>query len=150
MKPILLSLLCYLFLSACSSDPDDPKDQIKAVLKQIEVAAEDRSRRGISAYISEQYLDEKQQSKESIEKLLQFYLIKNQSINIFTTIQSIELQGPQRAEVQLTAAIAAKSVDLEKEANRLKADLHRFTLLLQDESSEGDWKIITAKWQQGL
>ena len=146
---ILLSLFCYLCLSACSSDPEDPEDQIRAIIEKIELAAEERKRSEVLEYISEQYLDDRQYTKESVGKLLQLYFIRNQSINIFTTIQSIEIHN-NRAQVQLTAAIAAKGVDLAQEANRLKADVHRFAIIFKDESAKGDWKITAAQWQRGL
>lgn len=148
-KLSVLVLLLVTALTACSSDPSDPETQIRAVLEQMEVAAEARSRRDISAHISADYLDNESRTKKSVEDTLRLYLLANQSINLFTRIHSIEVQPNNRARVELSVAMAARGVDLTQESNRLKADLHRFSVLLEDESGDGEWKVIAADWQRG-
>ena len=145
----LLPIL-FILLSACGSQQDDPEQQIRDVLQQIELAAEERNRSGMSKHIADSYRDTSQRDKQAVNQILRAYLLRNQSINLFTKIYSIEFITPRRAEVKLSAAMAAKSVDLAQEDERLKADLHRFTVIMEDENSSGDWLVVSAEWERGF
>ena len=146
MKKLLTVFI--ILLVGCSGDPDDPEQQIRNVLEQIELAAEERSRSDISEHISDNYFDDRSQQKNDVNNILRIYLLRNQSINIFTKIYSIEFINPRRAEIKLSAAMAAKGVDLSNETERLKADLHRFLVVMENE--DGDWKVMSAEWRRGF
>lgn len=142
-------LIIAVFLAACSGNPDDPEQQIRNVLEQVELAAEERNRSDISSHVSDNYYDKHKHTKNNVNNILRVYLLRNQSINIFTKIYSIEFTTPRRAEIKLSAAMAAKGVNLDNETERLKADLHKFTIVMEDESN-GDWKVVSAEWERGF
>lgn len=147
MKALGLLLLAALCLYGCSSaEPESPEAQIRAVIEQIEQAAEERNRRGISEHISERYQDEQGRSRDDVENILRAYLFRNANINLFITLHSMTPLSPQEYRVELSVAMAGKSVPAATEASRLKADWQRFALLFVDESAgDGEWKVSRAE-----
>lgn len=140
-------LLCAL-LCACGGEPSSPEAQIKAVITQMEQAAEQRKRRDLSEHVSDSYRDE-YGDKNALNNIFRAYLLRNQSINIFTVIHSMQAVSAQQYHVELSAFMAAKGVDVESAAGRLKADSHRFSVTFVDESAgEGDWKVRSAVWKR--
>lgn len=142
-----IGILFAVLLSACASEPSSPEAQIKAVIAQMEEAAEQRKRRDLSEHISDSYNDE-HGNKDALNNIFRAYLFRNQSINIFTVIHSMQAVSPQEYRVELSAFMAAKGVDIESEAGRVKADSHRFSVTFVDESGDGEWKIRSAQWQR--
>lgn len=143
-----LLLVLILGLLACSSDPESPEAQIRAVFEKIELAAEASDRRGISEHISERYQDDHGMDKADANNVLRAYLLRNKNINIFLSFHSFAPISPQEYIVDLSAAMAAKGVNLENESERLKADVHRFTVTLVDESAgNGEWKVTRLERQ---
>jgi len=82
--------------------------------------------------------------------LVRAYLLRNKSINVWTTVHSMTSTSPQEYIVDMTAAMAAKGVDLNQEAARLKADIHHFELTFVDEEGNGEWKVERAQWRRGF
>ncbi|RBP48422.1 hypothetical protein [Arenicella xantha] len=142
---ILATLITIL--SACGgSNPDDPETQVKAVLASVEEAAERRSLSGVMDHISDDYLDHTGQDKKSIARLVQLQILRNQKINAFSLIRSIEITE-NLASVELSVSMSAREDDLSNESNRLRADGYRFSILLALEGN--DWKIRSVSWKQG-
>lgn len=137
-----------LLLMACGGDDGSPEAQIKAIIADMEAAAEARNRRGVSERISEDFSSPEGGSKKEVNNLIRAYLLRNQSINIVTVIHAMQAISSQEYRVDLSAFMAAKSVDLNSEAGRLKADRHRFNLTFVDDSGKGDWKLRSATWNR--
>lgn len=143
-----LFILWLAILSACGSQPSSPEAQIKAVIAQMEAAAEQRKRRDLSEHISDSYSDQ-HGDKNALNNIFRAYLFRNQSINIFTVIHSMQAVSAQEYRVELSAFMAAKGADVESEAGRLKADRHRFSVTFVDESAgAGEWKVRSAQWKR--
>ena len=139
--------LTILLISACSSsDPRSPEQQVRDTLTAIEEAAEARSMDGMLEHINEDYSDHQGQTIRDIKRLIQLQFIRNQSINIFTSIQSLEINDGLAA-VELSAAMSSGTFDLSQESNRLRADTHHFSILL----SQGDdkWLVDSVSWERG-
>lgn len=140
---IVLSLL----LSSCGDDPSSPGQQVRDTLKAMQVAAEERSMSDFMQHIADNYSDHQGNDKAAVRRIMQVLFLRNQSINIFTLIQSIEIQN-DIAAVEVSAAMAARGVDLSEETNRLKADTHHFSVaLIQTGSSE--WQVQSVSWKRG-
>jgi hypothetical protein len=134
-------------LSACGDQATlSDEDKVRATLNDIEFAAEQRSLSSMAEHISSSYRDYEGNDYKKIKGLIQLQLIKNQSINIFSKIQELEIVG-DAATVEMSLAMASRGVDLSSEANRLRADTHRFSILLIREKQ--DWKIQSVSWQRG-
>lgn len=147
MKIRFTALLLCLVTVACGSDSElSPEQQVKEVLAQIEENVEKRSRSGVLAFISDDYQDHRGRSKQDIARILQMHFIRNQQINAFTLVRSIEIDEGL-AMVELSTAMAGQEVDLSQEGNRLRADTHRFSVVLS--ADEDQWQVSSVSWQRG-
>ena len=136
-----------LLFGGCASESDlSPEQQIRETLEAIEAGVEARSLSAIMEHISEDYQDHRGQTKKDVAAIMQLQIIRNQNINIFTRIKSIEITD-QIAAVELSSAMASRAIDLSVESNRLKADTARFSLVLKQEGKQ--WRIQSGSWQQG-
>lgn len=148
---LIFSLICSTLITSCgSSGSISPKEQVRKVLTAIETATEERSLSRAMEYISDDYIDHKGYTKRDIKRLMQIHFLRNQNISVFTRVNSIEINeqtNPNTASVEVSAAMAARGVDLSLDSNRLKANTHRFSLVLtrQDET----WLISSGSWQRG-
>lgn len=148
MQRLLLILLSCLLLIACSSDPTSPEQQVRRSLSAMETAAQERSMSGFMRYISDDYLDHQGNNKDALKRLLQILFLRNQKIHIFTLVKSIEINGGF-AEVEISAAMTSRDVDLSQETNRLKADTQRFSIILSPNKRNDEWLVKSASWQNG-
>jgi len=144
---LIINLLAVTCLAACgSSENISPEQEVKITLKQIEAGVEARSLSQVMEKVSENYQDHYDNNKRAVARLMQFQIMRNQNINVFTLIKSINIVG-NTASVELSAAMASKEVDLSIESNRLRADAYRFSVSLAKE--EGLWLIQSASWERG-
>ena len=74
--------LSLLFLSGCSGDVVSPEDRIREMLSAGEKAVEGRSVSEVSAFLSEQYLDDAGRQRGQLQKLLAGYFLTHQSIHL--------------------------------------------------------------------
>lgn len=147
MKPAFFALFALIALSNCSSPQTaSPEDQVQAVLNEIKQAVEARSRSKVLEHVSDKYRDHQGKSKDDIGKILQLHFIRNQNINLFTSVHSIEVDGDV-ASVELSAAMAAQNIDLTVSSNRLRADTARFSAVLMQ--TDGEWLLTSLGWQKG-
>ena len=143
----LAVVVCLLVsLAACGGDPSTPEQRVRATLDAIEVGAEARSLSGVLDHVSERYTDHEGNVKKDIARIVQLEFIRSQSINIFTHIQSLEING-DTALVELGAAMAAREIDLSQEANRLHANTHHFSIVLHQQDKE--WLVESVSWRRG-
>ncbi len=145
---ILTTVLAItLLISGCDNEPVmSEEDQVRATIDAIEAAAEKRSLTGMLEHISSSYKDYDGNDVKKIKGFIQLQLIQNQSINIFTKIRELEVTE-DTATVELSAAMASREVDLSSDENRLRADRHRFSIVLKLE--QGQWKVRSVSWQRG-
>ena len=142
-----LALIIGLTIIGCDGQSKlSDEDKVRNTLKAIELGAEARSLSSISEYFSPSYLDYQGNDLASIKGLIQLHLIRNQRINIFSNIRELEVID-NVATVEMSVAIASRGVDLSSEANRLRADTHRFSILLRRERQL--WKVQSVSWQRG-
>lgn len=148
MKKLMTVVICAALLFACGSDPLAPEQQVRNTLDAMQEAAEARSLSDFMTHISDDYSDHQGNDKAAIRRIVQLLFLRNQSINIFTRIQSLDINN-DFAAVELSAAMAARGVDLTQESNRLKADTHRFSVVLQQTSGDADWLVQSVSWKRG-
>jgi hypothetical protein len=142
----VLLVLTLCLLGACSSEPDSPEAQVRALLKHGEAAAEKKEGGVLRQLISEKYSDSEGQDKKAIEAILRYYFLRNESIHLFTRVQSITFPKPARALAVVLVAMAGQPISGTQEFERLHADLHRFEITLAREGEE--WKVIRAEWRR--
>ncbi|MFT5574146.1 MAG: hypothetical protein ACI9FR_003083 [Cryomorphaceae bacterium] len=144
---ITLCAALLLVLYGCSGGQElSPEDQVKQVLSQIEQGVEARSMSAVMDHISADYRDHQGMTKEDLTRMVQMYFVRNQQINLFTRIRSIDISDGL-ASIELSAAMAAHGVNLSQDANRIRADTHKFSVLLSDQN--GTWVVSSVSWQRG-
>ncbi len=141
-----LGVIGLLPLVSCSSQKDSPEAQVRALFARAESAAEQKDLAALRPMISDEYADGEGQNKKAIEAVLRFYFLRNQSIHLFTRIQSIEFPKPARARAVVLVAMAGQPIKTGQELERLHADLNRFVITLTREDRE--WKVISAEWRR--
>ena len=140
-------ILALLSLTACSSNPDDPEQQIREMLTKGEEAVEERSITSVLDHVTDNYKDKYGRNKKEINRIVAAYILRNQSIPLLTRIHKIALNEDQtRAEVILYVGMAGVPVDNAEQLVYTRADLYRFDLLLALES--GEWLVTAGTWDQ--
>lgn len=140
-------LFIALTLGACSSDePMSEEQQVRAVLKAMELGAQERSLSAVMLHVSPKYRDSQANNFKAVQQLIQFQFIRNQNINIFSKVRELEVID-NAATVEMSLAMTSGKLDLSDETNRLRADTFRFSLLFIKENN--DWLLQSASWQQG-
>lgn len=133
----LFILIALALLAACG-DNKSPEQQVRAVIEQMELAAENRDVGDLTAHLAEDYRDSNGLGPAEVARYLQGYFIANQSIHLLTRIEEISfpVDGEARAQVLVgmlgREAAAANSWDL-------AADLHTFKIALRREDDA--WKV---------
>jgi hypothetical protein len=146
---VLISLAAVLWLSACSSPPpESPEALVKKTLQELEEAAEARSLQAFMKHISPDYQDHRGDSWEDIQRLVQFQYIRNQNIHIYSNVTSLTIEGDM-ATAEVNVAMAARAADLQSQTSRLRADTHRFSVLLTPSESGDQWLVSSVSWQRG-
>ena len=148
MPRLLIIIVSFLVLVSCSSDPTSPEQQVRNSLLAMETAAQERSMSDFMSYISDDYYDQQGNNKDSLKRLLRVLFLRNQKINIFYVVRSLEIKNG-KAKADISAAMTSREVDLSQEKNRLKADTIRFTMTLLQNKNSDDWLIQTADWKRG-
>ena len=109
-------------------------------VSEMEVAAEEKNRRGMLNRISESYADARGNSRKDIGDMLLLQFMRQQNVSVLSTIDEINVFADSAAEVKLTVAMAG--TDTGRFA--LSADAYRFDLEL--EKADNEWLLIGAKW----
>jgi hypothetical protein len=148
MQRLLIILLSCLILVSCSSDPASPEQQVRNSLLAMEIAAQERSTSNFMNYISDDYYDLQGNNKDALKRLVRLLFLRNQKINVFTVVRSLEIKYGL-ARVEISAAMTSREVDLSQEKNRLKADTQRFTITLTPNKNNDVWLVHKADWQRG-
>jgi hypothetical protein len=138
-------LPCLVLALAACSGSDTPEQQVRAVIGQMESAAEDRDVGDLMAHISTSYRDEYGQGPEEASRYVRGYFIANQSIHLLTRIEKIEFPNTEEARATVLVGMASREADGSADWN-LVADLYRFEISLLRES--GKWKISHARWER--
>ena len=141
LRGLLVPLLAVL--SACSSDPDNPEQQIREMISAGEEAVEARSIMTVLDYITNDYQDKHGRQKKDIQRLVAGYILRNKSIHLLTRVQDIALNEDEtQADVILYVGMAGVPVASPGQ----RADLYRFDLSLTLE--EDEWRVSAGSWHQ--
>ena len=140
LSRIGVASLTAVLLVACGGERSAPEEEIRAWIDAVHVAAEEKDRRAIVERISEGYVDGRGNSRDDIENTIRLMFLRQSTIALFPTIDSIEVIDGTAANVALTVGMAGTN----QSALGLSADAYRFELEL--ERGDSDWKLISARW----
>lgn len=142
-------LLCVVALAgivAGCGERDSPEAQVRAVIDQMELAAEARDVGDVLELVSDEYRDDYGNGRDDVGRAVRGYFIANQSIHLLTRIE--ELSFPAEDEARATVLVAMVGRDAAAEsAWDLAADVYRFEVAIVREDDE--WKITWASWRRG-
>jgi hypothetical protein len=132
-----------MLLYGCS-DPQSPGQKVRAVIEQMEQAAEARDVGEFSEHVSTSYRDEYGQGREAAARYARGYFMANQSIHLLTRIENLEFPATDEARATVLVGMVGRD---QGEDWSLAADLYRFKVTLVDE--DGEWKVTYAEWERG-
>jgi hypothetical protein len=137
-------VLAIALLAACGSR-SEPEEELRALVDEAEVAAEERDASALRALIADDYQDPRGRNAGDVRAYLHGYLIAHPSIRLITRIDSIELEGKELARVAVTVGMLGREAGADDDWD-LAGDIYRLDLRLARED-DGDWRVIRAATQ---
>jgi len=144
-RNLLPALLLPVLLPACAGKKP-PEERVRAFVARAEEAAEARDLSALKEMVSADYADQSGRNRRGLMGILTVHFMRNESVHLLTRIAQIRLDEPARAEVTVFVAMAGTPIPEAGELRRLRADLYRFDLRL-DETPGGKWQLRTAAWR---
>lgn len=127
-----------LAIVAACSNKDSPEQQVRAVIEQMEQAAEDRDVSDLVAHLSEDYRDANGMGAEEAARYARGYFIANQSLHLLTRIEALTFPTEGEARVQVLVGMLGREAEAANQWD-LAAELHTFKVALRREQDE--WKV---------
>ena len=144
IRNVIIVGLLAAQLSACG-DPQSPEQQVRAVIDQMEMAAESRDVGDVVGLLSPGYRDAFANDREEAGQRVRGYFVLNQSIHLLTRIQDITFPSEDEARASVLVGMVGRDADAAN-AWQLAADLYEFDLALLRE--DGEWKVSWAEWRR--
>lgn len=144
IRNVIIVGLLAAQLSACG-DPQSPEQQVRAVIDQMEMAAESRDVGDVVGLLSPGYRDAFANDREEVGQRVRGYFVLNQSIHLLTRIQDITFPSEDEARASVLVGMVGRDADAAN-AWQLAADLYEFDLALLRE--DGEWKVSWAEWRR--
>jgi hypothetical protein len=139
MRLVTVCLICAL-LAACGGRKGAPEEALRQWVADAESAAEDLDRRGLVAMVSANYADGRGNDRDSVNKLLRFYFLRQKSVTLVMKIDELTVFDDTAAEILVTAA----GVGTTNRVLGVNADAYQFSLELEKDDDE--WMLIGARW----
>jgi hypothetical protein len=133
-------------LATCGRERPTPEAQIRSLVTRAELAAEQKDLRALRAFVSERYHDEDDNDRESLMQLLAYHFLRHRFVHVVTTVTTVRVGAPDRAEAVVFAGLASRAGDSFQDALLAHADLYRFDLRLVADAP-GDWMVESAAWR---
>ena len=132
-----LTLLTLATLAACS-DGGSPEQQVRAVIEQMEQAAENRDIGELASHLSADYRDANGMDAEEAGRYARGYFIANQSIHLLTRIEDLTFPTDGEARAQVLVGMLGRDAGASDQWD-LAAEVHTFKIALRREDDE--WKV---------
>lgn len=100
--PRALALAALIGLGSISCNKGEtPEQRVRALIVEAEQAVEKKEIANVRGYVSARYRDDEQRDRRAIEGILRLYLLRHESINLYTRIESIIPTQADHAEAGL-------------------------------------------------
>jgi hypothetical protein len=136
-----------LALASCAGEPEGPEARIRAVLQELERAAEEGELRPFRQHVSEHYEDPRGFDKEALLNFARLQVLRAERRHVIVRVRGVDLRDPRRAEVELVVGLAGSRLTTPEDAARLRADVYKVDVDLEEEE-DGVWRIVWAQWRQ--
>ena len=138
-RPALLMSVCFA-LAACGDPPESPEAEIRAWVADGQSLAEEKERRSLVDMISPSYRDARGNERDDIENMFRVYFLRQNSIELLTSIEDIRVFGDTAAELDMTVGMAGTNEGV----LGFSANAYNFEMELVREDDE--WILISARW----
>ena len=132
-----LALVTFVALAGCGSS-DSPEQQVRAVIEQMELAAENRDVGGLAEHLSEDYRDANGMGAEESARYARGFFLANQSIHLLTRIEALDFPTEGEARAQVLVGMLGRDAAA-KDQWDLAGELRTFKIALRREDQE--WKV---------
>ena len=144
--PTAAAISLGLLLAGCG-EAGTPEDEIRAVVRGAEEAAEARDAAALLDLVAADYRDGRGYRAEEIRRLVRGYLVTHQSIRLLTRIEEIDIKGTDVARLRVTVGMLGRESG-SGSAWDLAADVYEFDLSLARE--DGEWLVTRAEWRRAV
>jgi len=136
---------CLLVLVACGGPEGTPEERIRSLVSRAEAAAEDHDLSVFKAAVSNEYRDSHGYDRQSVLRLVQGLLLRNQRIHLLSMVRDIKVQSGA-AQARVLVAMAGQPIESPGALVNLRADLMRFDvqLVLEDDA----WRVRAVEWDR--
>lgn len=148
IKIIAAFLMVSLITASGCGDSVTPEEEIRALVREAEIAAEERQVGDFGRLISNQYGDGYGNNKDELLRMLRLQMIRNQVIYLLVRTGEIKVIDETSATAVVRVGMAGGPLETFEDLGRLGAELYRFDLELVKES--GKWRIIRAGWGRAV
>jgi hypothetical protein len=124
-------LLATIFLAACGAKSSD-EQQVRALIDEVETAAEARDTSDVLEHVAETYADSGGLDKTQLRDFLRGYFLTHPKLELVVNIESLEFPVDGLAQ----AVISVTTVEL--------TDPNRQQLKVEFRRSEGAWQVARA------
>ena len=124
-------LFATIFLAACGATTSD-EQQVRALIDEVETAAEARDTSDVLEHVSETYADSGGLDKTQLQDFLRGYFLAHPKLELVVNIESLEFPVDGLAQ----AVVSVTTVELtDPNLQRLKVEFRR---------SGGEWLVVRA------
>lgn len=106
-----------------------------------ESAAEARDASALKDLVADDYRDRQGRTAGDVRSFLHGWLIAHPSVNLVTRIDALELEGTERARVEVTVGLLGREAKGDSDWS-LALEVERLEVRLALE--DGEWKVIAA------
>ena len=144
-RSLTLTFFALLSLSACTSSPTSPEQQVNAVIDKMELAIEERRNSRLMIHIHDDYSDHAGHTKPSLRKMATAYMLKSQNIKLVVNIQSLELIDNNTVAVEALVLMAGTESNLDGNLPFLKFDNQRVSGVFNQ--FDNQWLLTSLSWE---
>ena len=132
-------------LAGCS-EPPPAEEQIRQLNSAAETAAEAKDVSALKDMVAEDYRDPNGNDRTAVVRMVQFYMLRNKSIHLYTLTRSLEVLDDDNAVAEIFVAMAGEPIESADQLLRMRADLIRFDVRYARRDDE--WKVIDVDWRR--
>lgn len=136
-----IGLVAVLSLAGCGQPASDPEARIRALLAEVERAAQAGEFEVLADRVARDYADREGRDRRSLLFLVRSMLTRYPRLELVVTVREIEILSPRLARVRLDVITAGAG------PAGLSADAFPVELSLRDDG--GDWQLTRAEWGRG-
>jgi hypothetical protein len=137
--------LAVVLATAACSDASAPEEQIRALVREVETAAEARDVGDVLARVSDEYADEAGRTRADLGRLVRGWFALHPALELVTRVESVEIESDDYARARVTVGVVARRGAPED----WDAALDVRTIDVRLRRDGGEWRAIAANWERG-